>query len=190
VSTYAIVRAAGFQFRAEPGATLRLPSLPAQPGERVEFQEVLLGATDGELVVGRPVIPGARVVAEVVRHGRGEKIVVWKFRRRENYRRKQGHRQGFTEVRVQAVDLGDGRRVEAEAAGAARAGAARAAARAGAARAPARAARKTAARAKTAKAATARTKAKAAGTARAAKPKASAKTTKKRATRKTKEKEE
>ncbi len=109
---YAIFRAAGFQYRAEPGLTLKLPTLEAEPGQQVEFEEVLLGASEDEVVVGRPLVPGAKVVAQVVRHGRGDKLIVWKFRRRENYRRKQGHRRGFTEVRVRAVDLGNGRRSE------------------------------------------------------------------------------
>lgn len=116
---YAIFRAAGFQYRAEPGDTLKLPTLPAEPGQQVEFDEVLLGATEDDVVVGRPLVSGAKVVAEVLRHGRGDKVIVWKFRRRENYRRKQGHRQGFTEVRVRSVDLGDGRRLESPAARAA-----------------------------------------------------------------------
>lgn len=110
---YAIFRAAGFQYRAEPGDTLKVPTLEVAPGQKVEFGEVLLGATEDEVVVGTPLVDGAKVVAEVLRHGRGDKIVVWKFKRRKGYRRKQGHRQDFTEVRVQAVDLGDGRRSEA-----------------------------------------------------------------------------
>lgn len=110
---YAIFRAAGFQYRAEPGHTLKLPTLEAEPGQEVEFGEVLLGATDDEVVVGTPLLDGAKVVTEVVRHGRGDKVVVFKFKRRKGYRRKQGHRQDFTEVTVRAVDLGGGRRAEA-----------------------------------------------------------------------------
>jgi large subunit ribosomal protein L21 len=110
---YAIFRAAGFQYRAEPGDTLKVPTLEAAPGAQVEFGEVLLGATEDEVVVGTPLVDGAKVLAEVLRHGRGAKVIVWKFKRRKNYRRKQGHRQDFTEVRVQAVDLGNGRRAEA-----------------------------------------------------------------------------
>lgn len=113
---YAIFRAAGFQYRAEPGHTLKLPTLEAEPGQEVLFGEVLLGATDDEVVVGKPLLDGAKVVTEVIRHGRGDKIVVFKFKRRKGYRRKQGHRQDFTEVRVRAVDLGGGRRAEAGAA--------------------------------------------------------------------------
>jgi large subunit ribosomal protein L21 len=141
---YAIFRAVGFQYRAEPGATLKLPTLEAEPGQRVEFDQVLLGGTEDEVLVGRPLLSGAKVVAEVVRHGRGDKVIVWKFRRRENYRRKQGHRQGFTEVRVHAVDLGDGRRAETPAARAAARPAKKRAARKTARKAAARKATKTA----------------------------------------------
>jgi large subunit ribosomal protein L21 len=103
---YAIIRTGGKQFRAEPGKTLRIPSLDTEPGQTVTFGEVLLGATDDDLKVGAPLVDGAAVTAEVVKHGKGEKIVVFKFKRRKNYRRKQGHRQGYTEIRVSEINLG------------------------------------------------------------------------------------
>jgi large subunit ribosomal protein L21 len=103
---YAIFRTGGKQFRAEPGMTLRIPSLAVEPGESVTFDEVLLGSTGDDVSVGAPLVSGAAVTAEVVRHGRGDKIVIFKHKRRKNYRRKQGHRQGFTEVRVNDVHLG------------------------------------------------------------------------------------
>ncbi|MFQ5890602.1 MAG: 50S ribosomal protein L21 [Gemmatimonadota bacterium] len=106
---YAIFQAKGKQFRADPDATLRLPSLEAQPGETVTFDEVLLAERDGRILIGRPAVAGASVAAEVLRHGKGDKIVVFKMKRRKGYRRKQGHRQRFTEVRVVKIDLGDGR---------------------------------------------------------------------------------
>jgi large subunit ribosomal protein L21 len=103
---YAIIRTGGKQFRAEPGKTLRIPSVEVAPGETLRLDDVLLGA-DGETVkIGAPGVDGASVTAEVVRHGKGEKIVVFKHKRRKNYRRKQGHRQKFTEVRVSGIDLG------------------------------------------------------------------------------------
>lgn len=102
---YAIFRAKGKQFRAEPEATLRLPSLDAEPGDQVTFEEVLLASADGDVRVGTPALSGASVAAEVLRHGKGEKIVVFKMKRRKNYRRKQGHRQKFTEVRIVGIEL-------------------------------------------------------------------------------------
>jgi large subunit ribosomal protein L21 len=105
---YAIFEAKGKQVRAEPGTTLRLPSLDAEPGERVTFGQVLLAERDGEVLVGRPSLQGATVATEVLRHGRDDKIVVYKMKRRKGYRRKQGHRQGFTEVRVVDIELAAG----------------------------------------------------------------------------------
>jgi len=102
---YAIIEASGKQFRAEPDSTLRVPRLRAEPGDTVTF-EVLLTETDGKVLIGQPSLEGASVAAEVVRHGRGEKIVVFKRKRRKGYRKKQGHRQGFTEVRVTEITIG------------------------------------------------------------------------------------
>jgi large subunit ribosomal protein L21 len=112
--TYAIFKAAGFQYRAEIGDVLRLPTLDAASGDTVAFEEVLLGAAGDEVLVGRPTVDGAVVRAEVLRHGRADKVVVFKFKRRKNYRRKTGHRQNFTEVRVNEIDLGGDRRVTLE----------------------------------------------------------------------------
>jgi large subunit ribosomal protein L21 len=103
---YAIFRAGGKQFRAEPGATLRIPNVAAEPGETITFDEVLLGADGGDFKVGLPLVSGAAIKAEVVRHGKGEKIIIFKHKRRKNYRRKQGHRQQYTEVRVSEINLG------------------------------------------------------------------------------------
>ena len=103
---YAIIRTGGKQFRAEPGKTLRIPSLDVEPGQTVTFGEVLLGASDDEVKVGAPLLGGAAVTAEVVQHGKGEKIIIFKHKRRKNYRRKQGHRQKFTEVRIGEINLG------------------------------------------------------------------------------------
>ena len=110
---YAIFEAKGKQFRAEPDATLRLPTLDAEPGDRVTFDHVLLAQRDDEVLVGQPSLDGASVAVEVVEHGRGDKIVVYKMKRRKGYRRKQGHRQGYTEVRIVGIDFGSGKSVKA-----------------------------------------------------------------------------
>ena len=103
---YAIIRTGGKQYRVEPGQTIRLPSVEGEEGARVEFGEVLLGSDDSEVRTGSPMLRGAKVTGEIVRHGRDDKIVVFKFKRRKNYARKQGHRQGFTEVRINDISLG------------------------------------------------------------------------------------
>ncbi len=103
---YAIFRTAGKQFRAEPGRKIQIPTLDAEPGAKITFDQVLLGSDGKSVKAGTPTLPGAVVTAEVVRHGRDKKIIVFKYKRRKNYARKQGHRQGFTEVRIDSVDLG------------------------------------------------------------------------------------
>ena len=102
---YAIIRTGGKQFRVEPGMTLRVPSLLGDAGASIEFNDVLLGSDGSSVHAGVPMLSGAKVTGEIVKHGRGEKIVVFKFKRRKNYARKQGHRQGFTEVRIKDITL-------------------------------------------------------------------------------------
>ena len=105
---FAVFRTGGKQFRAEPGATLLIPTLDAEPGTMVTFDDVLLASGNGEVSVGTPAVEGARVTAEVVAHDRTKKITVFKRKRRKGYRRKQGHRQGFTVVRVAEIVTREG----------------------------------------------------------------------------------
>lgn len=100
---YAVFRTGGKQFRVEPGKRIRVPSLDVEPGETVEFDEVLMAGDGEDVSVGVPVVEGARVRAEVLRHGKDQKIIVFKRKRRKGYRRKQGHRQKFTEIRVDEI---------------------------------------------------------------------------------------
>jgi large subunit ribosomal protein L21 len=103
---YAVFQTGGKQFRAEPGARLRVPSLDVEPGSSVTFDQVLLAGDGAETVqVGTPTVEGATVKAEVLRHGRGDKVIVFKRKRRKGYRKKQGHRQNYTEIRVDEVAL-------------------------------------------------------------------------------------
>ena len=101
---YAVVRTGGKQVRVAPGKSVRVETLAGAVGERVAFDEVLVVAGEGEPRVGRPLVSGARVVGTILRHGRARKIIIFKSKRRKNYRRKQGHRQNFTEVRVEAIE--------------------------------------------------------------------------------------
>jgi large subunit ribosomal protein L21 len=100
---YAVFRTGGKQFRAEPGKKIRVPSLDIEPGDTITFDDVLLAFDGDEVSVGAPTVDGAKVKAEVMRHGRDRKIIVFKRKRRKGYRRKQGHRQGFTEIRVDEI---------------------------------------------------------------------------------------
>ena len=104
--SYAIIRTGGKQFRAEPGVTIRGPSMLGDPGAAVEFNDVLLGSDGDKARVGVPTLSGAKVTGEIVKHGLGDKIVVFKMKRRKNYAKKQGHRQGFTEIRIKDINLG------------------------------------------------------------------------------------
>jgi len=103
--SYAIFRSGGKQFRAEKGRTVRVPLLAAEPGASVTFDQVLLANSGDKVVTGTPLIDGAVVEAQVVSHGRDKKIIVFKHKRRKNYRRKTGHRQDFTEVRIKALKV-------------------------------------------------------------------------------------
>ena len=85
---------------------MRVPKLEGEPGAKVTFDEVLLSADGDKIKTGQPTVKGAKVSAEIVRHGRGEKVVVFKFKRRKKYRRKTGHRQDFTEIKVTGLKLG------------------------------------------------------------------------------------
>jgi large subunit ribosomal protein L21 len=98
---FAIIETGGKQYRAEPGAKLRVEKLEAEAGQTVEFDALMLGGE--KTVVGNPTVPGAKVVAEVVGHGKGKKIVVMKFKAKVQYRRKRGHRQPYTEIVVKEI---------------------------------------------------------------------------------------
>ena len=106
MSTYAIIRTAGFQFRVEEGKTLKIPSLEAEIGSNVTFDEVLLSSDGKKVRAGTPTVKGAKVTAQVTRHGKADKIIVFKMKLRKNYANKQGHRQGFTEVKINDITLG------------------------------------------------------------------------------------
>jgi large subunit ribosomal protein L21 len=100
--SYAIVRTGGKQFRVEPGMTLRVPTIEKDVDSSVELEALLIA--DGDNVkVGSPLVDGAAVKATVVGHGRGKKIIVFKKKRRKQYKRKKGHRQGYTEIKIENI---------------------------------------------------------------------------------------
>ncbi|MBL8980049.1 MAG: 50S ribosomal protein L21 [Gemmatimonadetes bacterium] len=103
---YAIFRAAGKQFRAEKGMTLELPLMDVEPGSTLTFDEVLLASDGTTITAGAPLVKGAKVTAEVVGLAKGPKLYIFKFKRRKNYRRKTGHRQKYTAVRITDVKVG------------------------------------------------------------------------------------
>ncbi|MCY4064602.1 MAG: 50S ribosomal protein L21 [Chloroflexi bacterium] len=102
---YAIVRSGGKQYRAEVGGIIDVDRLPQEVGESIEISDVLLIANGDDTRVGRPQVEGASVRATVVEQFRGKKIIVYKYRQRTNYRRKQGHRQYYTRLRIEDITL-------------------------------------------------------------------------------------
>jgi large subunit ribosomal protein L21 len=102
---YAVIRTGGKQYRVTSGELLRIESLKGDVGSQVEFSDVLLTTNEGSVQIGTPLVAGASVTAQIVEHGKERKIIVFKKKRRQGYRRKQGHRQHFTAVRVQNINL-------------------------------------------------------------------------------------
>ncbi len=101
---YAIIETGGKQYRAEQGQVIRVEKLPAEKGEAVKFEQVLMLSDNDEVKIGNPYLEGCSVEGKVVSQGRGRKIIVFKFKRKKNYRRKQGHRQPHTDVLINAIN--------------------------------------------------------------------------------------
>ena len=103
---YAVIKSGGKQYRVESGAQVRVESLAADVGSAVAFEEVLLVGNGESVKVGAPLVSGAKVKATVVSHGRGDKVKIFKMRRRKHYQKTQGHRQNYTEVRIDDIVQG------------------------------------------------------------------------------------
>ncbi len=102
---YAIIQTGGHQYRVAPGDTIEVEKLAAEPGANVELGEVLLVSGDNGVQVGTPFVSGAKVLAKVVGQGKGEKIIVFKFKPKKRYRRKTGHRQSLTRLAITDISL-------------------------------------------------------------------------------------
>lgn len=101
---YAIIKTGGKQYRVAEGDVVSVEKLEAGEGEVVEFSEVLTVVRDGQVLVGKPVVEGAKVTAKVEAQGKGKKILVFKYKAKSNYRRRQGHRQPFTKVVIEKIE--------------------------------------------------------------------------------------
>jgi large subunit ribosomal protein L21 len=99
---HAVIKTGGKQYRVAEGETIQVEKLSGNPGDKVEFSDVLMFAGDAPKF-GKPLVEGAKVEGEIVAQTRGEKLIVFKFRRRKRYRRKAGHRQWLTAVRITSV---------------------------------------------------------------------------------------
>ncbi|UAA38188.1 50S ribosomal protein L21 [Paraneptunicella aestuarii] len=100
---YAVFQSGGKQHRVAEGQTVRLEKIEVAPGESIEFDNVLMVGDGSDVKIGTPYVQGGKVTAEVVTHGRGEKVKIVKFRRRKHSRKQMGHRQWFTEVKITGI---------------------------------------------------------------------------------------
>lgn len=101
---YAIIQTGGKQYRVSEGDILEIEKLTVAEGEEVVFDEVLTVVNDGEVLIGKPVVEGAKVTAKVVEHGKGKKILVFKYKAKSNYRKRQGHRQPYTKIEISKIE--------------------------------------------------------------------------------------
>ena len=100
---YAVIKTGGKQYRVEQGQKLRVEKLPGNPGDTIELDQVLLVAGGDTPKIGQPLVEGAKVSAEIVAQDRAKKIIVFKLKRRKNYRRKYGHRQPYPELKITGI---------------------------------------------------------------------------------------
>jgi large subunit ribosomal protein L21 len=101
---YAVIETGGKQYRVEPGKTVVVEKLDGEKGASIVFDQVLLVSSgEGNVTIGKPVLAGAKVTGSIVEQGRGDKLVVFKFRRRKNYVRRNGHRQDYTAVKIAEI---------------------------------------------------------------------------------------
>lgn len=111
---YAILETGGKQYKVRPGDTIQVEKLAGEPGETLELGRVLMVADDDNVAVGSPVVDGASVLAEVVGQGRGKKIIIFKYKAKVRYRRKTGHRQSLTTLRITEIQGADKKHTAAE----------------------------------------------------------------------------
>jgi large subunit ribosomal protein L21 len=100
---YAVVKTGGKQYRVSAGEKLKIEQIAAAVGQEIQLEEVLLVADGDAIQMGAPLIAGARVTAKVLKHGRGDKVHIYKMRRRKHYRKSQGHRQNYTEIEILGI---------------------------------------------------------------------------------------
>ncbi|SPD75541.1 50S ribosomal subunit protein L21 [uncultured Desulfobacterium sp.] len=100
---YAVIKTGGKQYRVNPGEEVKIEKLPGEVGDPVNFSQVLLAADGENVKVGKPYLDGAKVTGSITRHGSGKKVVVLKYKRRKGFRKNVGHRQHFTQIRIEDI---------------------------------------------------------------------------------------
>jgi large subunit ribosomal protein L21 len=103
---YAVVKTGGKQYKVAAGEKLKIEQIAANVGQEIVFDQILAVGSGDSLQVGAPLVPGASIKATIVAHGRGEKVRIFKMRRRKHYQKRQGHRQNFTEVQINEIVTG------------------------------------------------------------------------------------
>ncbi|AEE91663.1 ribosomal protein L21 (BL20) [Tepidanaerobacter acetatoxydans Re1] len=101
---YAVIETGGKQYRVSEGDIIQVEKLPADVGESIEIDKVMALSEDNGLKVGKPWLENAKVTAKVLRHGKSDKIIVFKYKPKKNYRKRQGHRQPFTEIQIEKIE--------------------------------------------------------------------------------------
>ena len=102
---YAVIKTGGKQHKVAEGEILKVEKLKASEGEPVDITDVLLNEKDGEVTLGSPFIEGAKVTAKILRHGKEDKVTIIKMKRRKDYRKKQGHRQNYSEIQIEQISV-------------------------------------------------------------------------------------
>lgn len=103
---YAVIKTGGKQYRVASGEKIKVEQIAADVGQEITFDQVLAVSNGSELLVGAPLVSGATVVAKVVSHGKHDKVRIFKMRRRKHYQKRQGHRQGYTEIEIASINGG------------------------------------------------------------------------------------
>ncbi|RLB10497.1 MAG: 50S ribosomal protein L21 [Deltaproteobacteria bacterium] len=101
---YAIIQTGGKQYKISPGDEIKVEKIDAEPGSMITIDKVLAVSTDEGLEIGRPYLENRKVKAKLIRHGKGKKIIVFKFKRRKNYKRKKGHRQLYSVIKIEEIE--------------------------------------------------------------------------------------
>ncbi len=101
---YAIIETGGKQYKVQEGDRLQVEKLPVEAGDTVVIEKVLLVNRDGDMAIGNPLVEGAKVTATVTEHGKGKKIIIYKYKAKANYRLKKGHRQPYTELQIEKIE--------------------------------------------------------------------------------------